>query len=171
MSMLAEISTDAVDIVSTAVKSSNTPSLELVLSVLAIIISVVVAIVEYVWNKWINTTNLEAEFYKDIYFEYLMKTIPEARQEIRYNNKKIEDIDKFTNVLNDMRRDSLFFRYKDKAFYDKLKNQLQSLEDYVTQVSSKDEVDAEEFSTFTSKMSEQIEQIYDSIMKRYKGRK
>lgn len=173
MTILANVPTDIVDVVdavSTTVASANTPSLELVLSILAIVISVITAIAEYMWNKSINTTNLEAEFYKDIYFEYLMKKIPQARQEIRYNNKKIEDIDKFVNVLNDMRRDSLFFRYKDKMFYDVLKKQLQDLEDYVTRESC-DELDADEFVTFSNKMSEQIEQIYGSIMKKYRGLK
>lgn len=143
-------------------------SVEMILSILALAISIITAIIEYVWNKAINITNLESEFYKNIYFDYLMKKIPEARQEIRYNNGKVCDVVKLTDVLNDMRQDSLFFKYKDKGFYNSLKQKLQNLEDYLVKSNDK-EMDADDFVEFNSEINCKIEEIYDFIMKKYKG--
>ena len=142
-------------------------SIELILSILAIIISVAVAVGEYRWNKKINQTNLDAEFYKEIYFEYLMKRIPCARQAIRYNNEKVEDTGELQDCLNDLRRESLFFRYKDRDFYDKLKSLLQEFEDYL--VTNSKGMDADEFSSFNNRMNKYIEEVYKIIMTKYKG--
>ncbi len=149
-------------------KSGTTISLELILAILAIIISVATAVAEYVWNKNINVTNLEAEFYKEIYFDYLMKKIPEARQEIHYNDSKVQDVEKLTDVLNNMRQDSLFFKYKDKPFYEKLKRLLQELEDYLVENNNK-RIDADDFTIVNSTINLKIEEIYEYIMMKYKG--
>lgn len=111
--------------------STHSLNIELILSILAIIISISVAIGEYIWNKKINITNLQSEFYKDIYFKYLMKDIPQARQYIHYNNEELTDVNKLTDVLNSIRQDSLFFKYKDKVFFENIKKQTQELEEHL----------------------------------------
>ena len=147
---------------------SSRLSLEMILSILAIIISVATAIGEFIWNRAINATNLESEFYKEIYFQYLMKKIPKARQEIRFNENKIQDVESLIDTLNNVRQDSLFFKYKDKQFYIKLKDELQSLEDYLVSISNK-KMDSDEFSIANTEINKKIELIYEIIMKKYKG--
>lgn len=108
-------------------------TLELLLSILAIIISVFSVFFEYYWSQRINRTNLEADFFKDIYGDYLMKKIPAARTVFHYSNHILSDTDDLIEVLNDIRRSSLFYKYKDKKFYKKLCTLLQGLEDKLVQ--------------------------------------
>lgn len=146
-----------------------TLTLELVLSVLAMIISVGSIIFEYFWNQKINRTNLEADFFKDIYGEYLMKRIPEARNVIHYNNQIVSDTDDLINVLNDIRQASLFYKYKDKEYYKLLCNELQGLEDKLVQKTGK--MADDDYAEFIQEINTDIEGIYDIIMKKYIGKK
>lgn len=146
-----------------------TVTLELVLSVLAIIISVGSVIFEYFWNQKINRTNLEADFFKDIYGEYLMKRIPEARNVIHYNNQIVSDTEDLINVLNDIRQSSLFYKYKDKGYYKILCGKLQGLEDKLVQKTG--EMSDDDYAEFIQEMNADIEGIYDIIMKKYIGKK
>lgn len=152
-------------------QSSNKVSvtLELVLSVLAIIISILSVLFEYFWNQKINRTNLEADFFKDIYGEYLMRKIPEARNVIHYNNQIVSDTEDLINVLNDIRQASLFFKYKDKDYYKTLCEKLQGLEDKLVKKSGK--MSDDDYAEFIREINQDIEGIYDIIMKKYIGKK
>lgn len=166
--MFLAISSSIANTTGGSVSSSSGVSAELVMSALALIISLVTAYMEYSGNKRINGTNLEATFYKDIYFEYLLKKIPTARQEIRYSEQKIHDVEALIDVLNAMRQDSLFFKYKDKVFYERLKGSLQKLEDYLVGTSGK-KYELDDFTAAVEEINKKIEEIYDCIMKQYNG--
>lgn len=144
-------------------------SLELVLSIIAILISIFAAGFEYLWNNRINKANLEADFFKDIYNDFLVKKIPEARNIIHYNNEILDDVDSLVDVLNDMRRASLFFKYKDKSYYKALCIKLQALEDKLVQKSG--HMSPDDFASFTMEINQDIEHIYEIIMKKYIGKK
>lgn len=144
-------------------------TLELILSVLAIIISIGSVISEYFWNQKINRTNLEADFFKDIYGEYLMRKIPEARNVIHYSNQVVSDTDDLINVLNDIRQSSLFFKYKDKEYYKTLYDNLQGLEDKLVKKTGK--MNDDDYAEFIQEINTDIEDIYDIIMKKYVGKK
>lgn len=146
-----------------------TISLELFLSVLALIISIGSSLFEYFWNQKINKTNLEAEFFKDIYSDYLMKKIPDARNVIHYNNNIVSDTDDLIEVLNDIRQSSLFYKYKDRNFYNLLRKQLQELEDKL--VSKTGQMSDDDYASFVQEINSDIENIYDTIMKKYIGKK
>lgn len=146
-----------------------TVTLELCLSVLAIIISVASIIFEYFWNQKINRTNLEADFFKDIYGEFLMKKIPEARNVIHYNNNEVSGTDDLIDVLNDIRHSSLFFKYKDKRYYQLLRDQLQELEDKLVKKTGK--MGDDDYAEFVQEINQDIEKIYDTIMNKYIGKK
>jgi len=144
-------------------------SLELLLSIVAIIISIGSIFFEYFWNQKINRTNLEADFFKDIYGEYLMRRIPEARNVIHYNAQKVSDTDDLINVLNDIRQASLFYKYKDKIYYKMLCEKLQGLEDTLVKRTGK--MSDDDYAEFIQEINTDIEAIYDIIMKKYIGKK
>lgn len=146
-----------------------TITLELILSILAIIISIGSVLFEYFWNQRINITNLEAEFFKDIYSDYLMKQIPDARNVIHYNNNIVSDTDDLIEVLNNIRHSSLFYKYKDKNFYSQLCKLLQKLEDKL--VSKTGQMSDDDYASFIQEINSDIESIYDTIMKKYIGKK
>lgn len=145
-------------------------SLELVLSILAIVISILSVFFEYLWTQKINRTNLEADFFKDIYGDFLMKKVPEARNYIHYNNQLVSDTENLIDVLNDIRRASLFYKYKDKKFYNDLCEQLRKLEDILVTKTDK-MLDNDDYSDFIQEINAGIESIYNIIMNRYIGKR
>lgn len=150
-------------------KNEMTITFELILSVLAILISIGSVMFEYFWNQKINKTNLEADFFRDIYGEFLMKTIPEARNVIHYNNQIVSQTDDLITVLNDIRRSSLFFKYNDKKYYQTLCQKLQLLEDKLVQKTGK--MTDDDYAEFIQEINADIEDIYNIIMKKYVGKK
>ncbi len=145
-------------------------TLELVLSILAIVISILSVFFEYFWNQKINRTNLEADFYKDIYGDFLMSKIPKARNVIHYNNQIVSDTDDLIDVLNDIRHSSLFYKFKDKKFYKELCNQLQGLENKLVSKTGKT-LDNDDYLDFIQEINSDIEVIYNTIMNKYIGKK
>lgn len=109
-------------------QSTAQVNLELALSIIAIVISVITIFIEFYGNQRVNRINLEANFYEKIYNEFLINKIPNARNAITYNNNIVSGVDELIDVLNDMRRKSLFFKYKEEKFYNILCKKLQDLE-------------------------------------------
>lgn len=151
------------------VENELTFTLELFLSILAVIISIFAVFFEYYWSQKINRTNLEADFYKDIYGDYLMNKLPEARRVILYSNHVISDTDDLIDILNDIRHSSLFYKYKDKNFYEKLCGQLQKLEDKLVKDTGK-VIEDDYYIDFTRTVNKDIEDIYNTIMDKYIGK-
>ena len=80
----------------------------LIISVIALVTSVIVACVEYYRDFKITTINLEFEFYKEIYMEHLIKKIPRARDVIWIDEGyMVRDTQMLLDELNEVRRDSI----------------------------------------------------------------
>lgn len=137
-------------------------TLELVLSLIAIIISVCCVVFEYFGSKRINKISLEADLYRDLYRDYLLKRIPEARNVIHYNNNIVSDTNDLIDVLNDIRRDSIFFKYNDIQYYNILYRKLQDLEDRLVQ--GEGPMDRKQYDKFVEDINNDIKGIYSLIM-------
>lgn len=99
-----------------------------------------------------------------------MKSIPEARKMILYNNHIISDTEDLIDVLNNIRHSSLFYKYKDKDFYENLCKNLQDLEDELVQNTGIEFNDDGKYVTFVNKINSDIEKIYTLIMNKYIGK-
>ena len=103
-----------------------------IISIIAIIISIIVAFLELVRDFKINKVNLESEYFKDIYKEHLIYKIPKARGYIKFDiNDKMVGTDKLIDELQLLRQDSLYFQYNNHTFYRELKERTQKLEDFL----------------------------------------
>lgn len=149
---------------------TNAPGIEFWMSLIALFVSFGTAIFEYFWNDKINRTNLESEFFKEIYGEYIMTEIPKARKMIRYNDKRISDTGELCDVLNGIRQSSLFYLYEDKKFYDELIGDLQELEDELVKREGQ-VLEDHQYADFVSDLQKRIEKIYSIIMGKYTGKK
>ena len=98
-----------------------------------------------------------------------MNKLPEARRVILYSNHIISDTDDLIDVLNDIRHSSLFYKYKDKSFYDKLCKELQNLEDRLVK-NTGNSIEDEYYADFTKAVNKDIENIYNIIMDKYIGK-
>ena len=87
----------------------------------------------------------------------------------RLSDDKLCDTDSLIDELNSMRRDSLFFKYHDKVFYENIHSKLQNLEDKLTKKS--DLMDGDEYAEFISELNEDIGDIYVTINNKYMGKR
>ena len=142
----------------------------LIISILALVLSIVVVIVETVREFKITRIGIEFEFYKEIYKEHLIRKIPEARRVMRFDElHHLRDAQMLIDELNAIRRDSLYFLYNNNKFYTQLKTKLQSLEDYLIETQSKELV-ADEQTIFWNKVQKDLNGIYETISKAYRGK-
>jgi len=153
------------------VANQNTSEIkiELILSIIAIVISLLAIAFEFLGNQRINRINLEANFYEKIYNEFLINDLPNARNKLVYNNNIVTGVETLIDILNDVRRKSLFFKYRDEKFYNKLCSLLQGLEDELVKKSDI-RLENEEFCKFIEYVKESMEKIYDFIISKYTGR-
>lgn len=134
-----------------------------VVAVLAAIISVIAAIDVHIQNKKLNKINLKAGYFDTIYKEYLIFIIPKARTYITFLDGKLAGTDKLVNELNNLRRDSLYFFYSDRKFYDGLKNKLQTLEDYLI-ISQNEYFTSDEQKIVFENIQNDLTKIYDWLL-------
>ena len=141
----------------------------LIISLLALLLSVYVAIAESKRDYKITKISIEFEFYREIYKEHLIKNIPEARNYMRIDKEgRLKDAQPLIDELNKIRRDSLYFLYNNKPFYMKLKNKLQTLEDYVIKSEEK-LLMGEDQMFFWNSIQNQLNGIYEVISQAYCG--
>ena len=120
-------------------------------------------------NKKINSINIDAIYFNEIYKDYLIKDIPESRLKIRLTRKgHISGIDDFLDVLREIRKKSLFFKYKDENFYRELITMIQNLEDELVMVD--DELDTITYNQFILSVDCKIDGIYKLILDAMQGR-
>ncbi len=93
--------------------------------------------------------------------------IPKAQRKIYVNESGIIQDDKdFIKLLNKIRNKSLYFKYTDKDFYDKLVKNLQDLEDFIINRSNTPIVDR---NNFLKSVNDKVEELYKLLIEYYKN--
>lgn len=112
--------------------------------------------------------DLESVFYKDIYWDYLIKKIPESRDFVKHNGveNRITGTDNIIDDLNNIRRDSLFFKFTDENFYEEICEKLQNLEDKYVKA---DKMILAKYDQFNIEVDQMLTEIYDIITSKYTG--
>lgn len=146
---------------------SKNDDITLFISIIALIISIGVAIVEYYRDIKINRKNLEVDYFNEIYKVHLIRNIPNARKYIRFDKEgHFLDIDNMCNVLKNIRTDSLYYYYNDNKFYNKLKEQAQKLEDFLISNYGK-EFFGDEQTDLLKALQDELKEIYRIINDKY----
>lgn len=142
----------------------------IVLAVLSLVISIAVAVFQYNQQKSIHRASLNAKYHDEIFLQHLIHGIPEARKYIRFDNEtsKLVDTDKFTEELNKLLDEALYYKYKDNEFYRELKRNIQEIEDYTMECGNK-RFEQEEQSEVYGIIQEKLENMYKLINDQYLG--
>ncbi len=102
--------------------------LAFVVSIIAIILSIIAI---YFENKNVRI-NINSVYFNEIFEESILRDLPLSRRMVRFDeNNRLIDTDPMLEVLRKIRKDSLFFMYYRKDFYDILCKKLQEIEDYI----------------------------------------
>ncbi|OMD87939.1 MULTISPECIES: hypothetical protein [Paenibacillus] len=143
----------------------------LIVSIAAAVIALAVAFIQRRTDHKLNQTNLESVYFNEIYKEYLIKRLPNARKYIYIDTSgMLKDTDKIRDELNNIRQDSLYYFYNDNIFYKKLKTKCQSLEDYLV-TSLSNPLVGEEQTEFYNKLQSELKELYRIINNKFLGKK
>lgn len=138
----------------------------LIISIIAVIISVGVPIYEKANDKRVNDINLNSEYLKEIYILYLTKEIPKSRKIMRFKHNVLCDTNDFCNTLKSFLCDIQFYMYIDKYFYDRLKQVIQELEDFVMEADGAT-LNDDEKNEFWDNIDSYLNSIYDLMNQKY----
>lgn len=120
-------------------------------------------------TKKMNNLNIKARYFEKIFDDYLIYKIPEARMYIRFNESgKLDDFQKLIDILCEMRKAALFFKFDNKSFYSDLKSSTQELEDYLSKCGNR-KFDYEEQADIHKIIGEKMTAIYACISNCYLG--
>lgn len=138
-----------------------------IIATLALLISIVVAISEFLSNKKTNVSNLNAYYFNEIYREHLIKYIPSARNYISFNrNGNVVGHEHMIEEMKKIQRDSLYYKYTDSNYFEKLKKAAQAIENYLINCHGQTYI-GEEQVDFYKKLTELLEELYKILNKKY----
>ncbi len=102
---------------------------------------------------------------QEVYQDYLVKKIPEARAKIIVTlSGNIQGINQFTSMLTDLRKISLYFKFSDPVFFKELKNTMWRLEDYL--VLAQEPLLGDARYKFELEVDSRLNNIYQCLLKK-----
>lgn len=140
----------------------------LILSIFFLIISTLLTIISFKQNERFKDINLKAKYHEKIFDDYLIEYIPKCRTYIRFDYGYLTDFDKLTNCLAQMMEKSIYFKYSNKTFYNRLKKLVTELEDDLSKYSNT-KTDNEDQAKIYEDIHQRITSIYECIYNEYVG--
>lgn len=137
-----------------------------IIAIIALAVSVVAAAYEIYLNRKINTINLNSYYFNEIYREHLINKIPKARKYISISNNKVVGCKYMIKEMQALQSDSLYYKYMDRVYFKKLKNNAQILEEYLIECDKKMFV-GEEQTDFFNNLATYLEKLYEVINEKY----
>ena len=139
----------------------------MVLSILAIIISIVVGISEWRLSKKIAEKTLNQSFFIEILLDDITKKFPQILKEIEFGNPNLSDkCDECSEVICEMIDSILFYKFFENKFYKELTEILVGIETCVFELADSN-ISREQFDFYYSRMEKKIHTFYNVLKKYY----
>lgn len=137
----------------------------LMISVLSVIFSFAALRIQ----KRLNTTNLQAIFYEEIFKEYLVKKIPESARKLNYGSNGVlgKSYKQINMTFLEMLEKCSYFAYSNNDFYNGLREKCEQLDEKLVIESGKVIHDRNEQKKFIYSVNEDIMDIVRYINKNY----
>lgn len=133
--------------------------LSIVLSILAIVISLCTPIIEYILNKKLSKNDAISDYLRNALSEPVFVSIPTALKEIHLaDGNNVIGTEVMIETLREIRKKILFYQHIDENFYRQYKDKLQELEDLLITTGTVDGDDG--YVSFYNKVVDYINQIY-----------
>ena len=81
----------------------------IIISILALIVSIFSPVIEYLLNKRLNEYNLTSEYFRSIYGNIIYEDIPKYREYVHFDGEKITGTDELISTLKTLRIKSIIF--------------------------------------------------------------
>lgn len=160
--------TEVESVADNVVNNSSDDTLIAFVALIVAVLSFVVSLVAIRQNTSINTTNLQAKYFEDIFKSYIVDRIPETVSKLEFVDGKLNHAYRdLNNVMMEMIADSKYFAYAKKDFYDELQGMTRDLEDKLITQSNKESLDMDYQKKFIYEIHMDIMEIVKFINKNY----
>ncbi len=140
----------------------------LIVSFVSLVFSSAISIWTICQTRKINTTNLEAKHFEKIFTEYIVIKIPNAVEQVEFENNKLSAAYReLISIMMDMIDDAKYYAYAKKEFYQQLRDRTMGLEDRLIAQANKIEKDEENQVKFIYGIHEEVSGIIKLINKNY----
>lgn len=103
-----------------------------IIAIASLVVSILVARKNSNREKKIKKRDLNDAIFLEIYQKYMIREIPEAVAKISIvGNGELSGAKEYAEVLRRVKSVSIYYRYSDITFYNKIVGQLGNLEDYL----------------------------------------
>lgn len=130
------------------------------------LLALILSVINWCQEKNAEKRAHEFDLFKDVYQDFLIKRLPEARDRIRVTvGGTVSQTDVLINELRALRKTSIYFKYADPQFFEELRDNLWALEDYLVELP--DHVDNGQRKNVDGNISQKLEDIYQCILKKF----
>lgn len=136
----------------------------IIISIVALIVSIIAIVIE----KRGSRSQLRIDFFNDHFRDELSHKIPEARQKVVFQNERISGCEELQDVLTEMRRGALYFKYASPRFYNRFVKENQEAEDYFIDGLNKN-YGEERQKEFLAEGDKKLHRLYKTINRKYFG--
>ena len=142
----------------------------LVISIISLVATILIAIVEVIQAKSLNDTSIEAEYFDFLYKEIMLKKIPMGRIKMTFNKEnRLIGTTEFLEAIKELRKNTVYYQYTDSKFFKELKTILVEIEDYIILSENKIHL-GEEQTEFFSEIHNKLSKMYNILLKKQKSR-
>ena len=135
------------------------------------ILSIVLTVLQYMQSQKLNDINMEAEYFREVFDEYILKKIPTATKKIEFINDSLSSSYKeLSGVLIELKGNIGFFKYRNRNFYDDLIDNIYAIDDYLVGYASK-KMSISEQKRYCVNLEKRISDLYTSIFNFYLGKR
>lgn len=142
----------------------------LVVSILAVIITIINFLFQQKRETKFFRKNLDAEYFNEIYKDSFIFKIPTSRRYISFTTEgNLVGVEKLIEELTNVRAHSIYYHYNDFDYYSSLKEQVESIEDFLVLTAQKT-LHGEDQNDFFNKLNTKIKKLYEINYKKYIGK-
>ncbi|MCH5209813.1 MAG: hypothetical protein J1F01_02510 [Oscillospiraceae bacterium] len=159
-----------INFLETATMTNVLALIAVAISFFALIVNAFFSYKSYKQVTTINTLNMEAEYYQQIFDDYIINHIPKARQQLSFDTtSKLTQysVTLFHNHLTDLLDNIHFFRFRNVGFYKDLHAAITDLDDYLVNNGNISMNTRERRNLFFDEVDKRINRLYSSIFNSY----
>ena len=137
--------------------------LSIIISVVALAVSIGTPFVEYFLQKRIGKDNALADYLRNQIVKPLFNDLPIAVKKIHLEGQDIKYTDEAINIIRNVLKSIIFYENVDKKFYELLKARLQAIEDHLVKNGTVKE--DSEYVFFRNQLDELVAKLHKTIAK------
>lgn len=136
---------------------------QIVIAIATITVNIIIFVLTYNQVLQMKRIDVNDRYYSILYDDLLLTTIPRAQDYIQIINGKLIGFEELLGALNDLMKKSIYFKFADKDFYEKVKAKKCQIEDYVMGSANRNIPDDDK-SSVSSRINRMISELYTIIV-------